>query len=139
MEKICQKCQTSKNISEYHLDNSRPDGYSYVCKKCRSIHRGAYYEINKQKLRENYNPEQERNKRLRLKYGISENEYQEMYSNQNGKCWICQGTFDKLNVDHCHNTNVVRGLLCSLCNTSLGGFKDSIQNLERAILYLKGE
>lgn len=41
-----------------------------------------------------------------------------------------------LEVDHCHQTNQVRGLLCGPCNRALGLLKDNIGNLERAIAYL---
>ena len=43
-----------------------------------------------------------------------------------------------LNVDHCHETGKIRGLLCHNCNRALGLFKDNVEFLERAILYLKG-
>lgn len=43
----------------------------------------------------------------------------------------------KLMLDHCHKTNKIRGLLCGLCNTGLGSFKDKIWVFERAIKYLK--
>jgi len=39
-------------------------------------------------------------------------------------------------IDHCHETGVVRGVLCRDCNTGLGNFKDDIGNLQCAILYL---
>lgn len=41
------------------------------------------------------------------------------------------------NVDHCHSTGKVRGILCSKCNIGLGMFKDNIASLETAIEYLK--
>lgn len=41
------------------------------------------------------------------------------------------------NVDHCHKTGKVRGILCSKCNRALGGFSDNIDNFKRAIEYLK--
>jgi len=40
-------------------------------------------------------------------------------------------------VDHCHTSNKIRGLLCTNCNTSLGGFKESVSNLENAVKYIK--
>lgn len=40
-------------------------------------------------------------------------------------------------IDHDHKTNKVRGVLCDLCNKGLGQFKDSIESLEKAIIYLK--
>lgn len=75
------------------------------------------------------------------KYGITLEDYNIMFSNQNGCCKICgthQSELPKaLAVDHCHKTNNVRGLLCQTCNTSLGGFKDNIDLLQNAIDYLK--
>jgi len=41
-----------------------------------------------------------------------------------------------LAVDHCHNTNKVRELLCSACNILLGKAKDNISILQSAINYL---
>jgi hypothetical protein len=39
-------------------------------------------------------------------------------------------------VDHDHETNKVRGLLCNSCNKALGLFKDSPNILNQAINYL---
>ena len=41
-------------------------------------------------------------------------------------------------IDHCHDTETFRGWLCHKCNRALGGFDDSIDTLNRAINYLKG-
>jgi len=74
------------------------------------------------------------------KYGITEADYNQMFVNQNGRCLICKNTAEKgkrLFVDHCHETGKVRGLLCNLCNSGLGFFKDSSANLKNAIKYLK--
>ncbi|WP_282202320.1 endonuclease domain-containing protein [Kitasatospora fiedleri] len=39
-------------------------------------------------------------------------------------------------VDHCHDTNTVRGALCQSCNFMLGNAKDSVDTLLSAIKYL---
>lgn len=136
--KACQKCNIDKPINEFHRDNSRNDGRAYVCKACRRTHRHAYYERQKEKLRANYNPEEARNIRLVRTYGITSKDYDAMVKAQNGVCAICcQTSYKNLHVDHDHDTGRVRGLLCSPCNTSLGGFRDSIENLKRAIKYLE--
>ncbi len=61
--------------------------------------------------------------------------------NHCGKCDICGGAGDgrwgELNIDHCHDTNDFRGMLCSNCNRALGYFKDNIELLEKAVQYLK--
>lgn len=51
------------------------------------------------------------------------------------ECVIC-GTKESLVVDHCHKTNVVRGMLCSHCNRGLGHFRDDPELLEFARIYL---
>ena len=52
------------------------------------------------------------------------------------KCEICQRSL-KLNRDHCHKTNLTRGLLCTPCNVMLGLARDNIEVLEQAIDYLE--
>ena len=61
-----------------------------------------------------------------------------MVEEQKGLCKICQNPPGQkgLVVDHCHVQGHVRGLLCGLCNASLGGFKDSVGLLSRAAKYL---
>jgi len=60
---------------------------------------------------------------------------------QNYSCAICgiqeEELTKKLAVDHNHETNIVRGLLCNGCNLGLGQFKDSVVLLSFAIEYLE--
>jgi hypothetical protein len=74
---------------------------------------------------------------LRLKYNLTPEEYDTIFQEQEGKCAICQQPADKLCVDHCHDTNRVRGLLCLSCNFALGQFKDHPERLERAAEYVR--
>jgi hypothetical protein len=65
-----------------------------------------------------------------------------MCQEQENSCAICgkeepARRYKTFNVDHCHHTGKVRGLLCRQCNMALGGFNDDIGLLEKAILYLK--
>lgn len=81
----------------------------------------------------------QRNKNYRLmrKYGITLEEYELLYEEQNGKCFICSHWYAVLHIDHCHSTGIVRKLLCNGCNTGLGLFRESIPNLRGAINYLE--
>lgn len=74
---------------------------------------------------------------FKRKYGMSIADYEAMRELRSGRCDIClqQKT---LNVDHCHATGRVRGLLCRECNTALGQFKDSPEALMRAAGYVAG-
>lgn len=77
---------------------------------------------------------------FRRRYGITIDQYNELADKQNGVCAICQETCKsgrRLAVDHCHATGKIRGLLCMDCNRSIGGLKDSIELLEKAVSYLK--
>lgn len=104
-----------------------------------------YYEANKDAVKArskaSYSPEYDRKKHLRQKYGLTVEDYNQMFDSQGGKCAICgkhQSEDEKtFCVDHNHDTGAVRGLLCSKCNKALGGFGDSIEMLNRATKYLK--
>lgn len=90
------------------------------------------------------NKRTEMHKYLVNKFGITIDDYERIYNKQGGVCAICgqpeirryNGNIIKLAVDHCHETGKVRGLLCSMCNLSLGGFNDSADLLKNAINYL---
>jgi len=73
-------------------------------------------------------------------YGIDSAEYAEIYESQGRMCAICnrnRGVSKKLSVDHCHETGVIRGLLCGPCNRDvLGHLRDDKTSLQRAIDYL---
>lgn len=85
-----------------------------------------------------------RNSNFKTKYGISLEQYRTMFAGQNGVCSICglpekrisRGNLTRLSVDHCHDTNKVRGLLCNRCNTAIGCFGDNIDIMASAISYL---
>lgn len=78
---------------------------------------------------------------LKNKYNITVKDYNLLFKNQNGACAICglhQSNFEKrLYVDHNHNTEVVRALLCVNCNMLIGHAREDIEVLNKAINYLK--
>jgi len=75
----------------------------------------------------------------RKNMGVTPKVVEELLNLQDGRCCICQHSFDQRKpfVDHDHQSGLIRGLLCSQCNSVLGFAKDQIPRLERAILYLK--
>jgi hypothetical protein len=78
--------------------------------------------------------------RIKSMYGITENYYLNLYSNQDGKCAICKEAIElrskRTHIDHDHETLEVRGLLCHYCNTAIGLFKENTQTMKNAISYL---
>jgi hypothetical protein len=73
-------------------------------------------------------------------YGITQADYDAMLERQQHRCKICRrhkSEFKRrLHVDHCHTTKKVRGLLCDMCNTGLGRFRDDVTLLFSAVQYL---
>ena len=79
-----------------------------------------------------------RNQRLK-KYGLSQDDYLRLLQEQEGGCAVCtepEPTDGSLDVDHCHTTGVVRGLLCRKCNRGVGLFNDNPELLAAASQYL---
>jgi len=79
------------------------------------------------------------------KYGLSLEDYSKLLTIQNGACAVCLQPEQALNknknpkhlaVDHDHQANRVRGLLCQNCNTAIGLMGDDIIRLRAAITYL---
>ena len=96
--------------------------------------RVAYF---KQYHSEKENKERERVGQLRRKYGITNEEYDEMFKKQDGRCLVCGETSDKvLCVDHDHKTGRVRGLLCYRCNTALGHLRDDPEIIMKLYEYM---
>jgi len=79
--------------------------------------------------------------RLRKKFGITLEDYNNMVQVQNSRCAICNTHVNSLPrilyVDHDHSSNKVRGLICQKCNSALGLFKDNIAALQASIFYLQ--
>lgn len=74
------------------------------------------------------------------RYGLSPEQYYELYKAQDGKCKICGKKLpdgEYLHVDHNKETGEVRGLLCKGCNIGLGSFKDNPESLINAAKYIK--
>lgn len=73
------------------------------------------------------------NRRKKI-YGLDPDAYLALFNKQFGMCVGCLVPLDTLapfdvHIDHCHDTGVVRGILCSSCNLGLGHLKS-----DRAIL-----
>jgi len=98
---------------------------------------------------ENYrknNPDANRNKHYKKRYGITVDQYEAMAKAQNYLCAICglpeskkrkDGTDSILAVDHDHTTGAVRELLCVGCNHMLGNIENRNVSLDAIAAYIK--
>ena len=158
--KVCKVCVVEKPLNEFpsfirkprnpnstkNVQNKiPPEGrlyYGGTCKKCKNKNRN-----NQMRQKGIENPEW-RTKRidhgkwykLESKFGLTKEDYHNLLEEQNNCCAICgainNGKYGYFSVDHCHQTNMVRGLLCSECNLGLGKFKDNPTFFYRAASYL---
>jgi len=66
------------------------------------------------------------------RYGMTLDDYNDMFDKQNGRCAICDThqmkLKSKLFVDHCHETGQIRALLCNKCNSMLGGLESPMRD-----------
>ena len=137
--RTCKICNELKPLTEFYqtVRNGTHYGYHGKCKKCY---------VKKQQ--ENYDPIKKRDENLKRVYGIGIEEYNILLEEQGHKCAICGsldskgrksgrgGGVDVFYVDHCHITGKVRGLLCNICNRSMGYLGDNTKTLQSMIDYL---
>lgn len=78
------------------------------------------------------------------RYGLTRDQVEAMLAAQGGRCAICSVELagarlerDSPQIDHCHATGKARGILCRLCNTGLGNFRDDRALMRTAIAYLE--
>ena len=131
--KTCTKCGITKDINDFYKRGGKisPETRHNHCKECTKKRVSETPSIIK------------REQALKRMYGITQQDYDRMITEQNHQCAIC-GTTDpggrhKSNyfvVDHCHTTGKVRKLLCHHCNTALGLVGDNTSTLQKMIEYL---
>lgn len=125
--KRCADCGLEKNLEEFVKNRSKKSGRGSYCKPCWNVR------IKRHK-QERYGGH--RNFLLQKRYGITEADLERMLADQEGLCAICRVKPAK-HVDHCHETGIVRGLLCFGCNRGLGKASDDPALLRRGLSYLE--
>lgn len=168
INKICCKCKVEKPKEDFGTRSRNSDGKRGRCKLCEIEDRKIYLTPekiemgritsrkwlfkNREEARRKQiiwcekNKERRRNwqrkNQLKIRYGITQEQYNQMLIDQNYKCKICFSNNPGNNsknfyVDHCHKTNIIRGLLCVHCNMAIGQFNDNFENIKRASYYVE--
>lgn len=75
----------------------------------------------------------------KYKYGLTSEQRQNMYVEQNGCCVICGQpvSYEKIYVDHNHKTGKVRSLLCNRCNIFVGFVEGTPELINPILKYLE--
>jgi hypothetical protein len=163
LHRTCSKCGQEKPLDSAYAWQYKAKGVRQGrCKECFAslmkerqktpelrAHRRAYHHANKEKRnaqrRSNYDPRRSKHSHLKLKYGISIEEYEALLEAQNGVCAVCgqpetarnQHGVKSLAVDHCHKQNKVRALLCAACNVAIGHIREDPEYAARLLDYVE--
>jgi hypothetical protein len=146
-ERPCDRCQRVFVVSTQNRSTT------WRCDECRPLHKldeqRRYWSENRERLtaaqsrRYRNDVDRHRDYHLRRLYGLTLVEYNELVEIQAGRCKICGRTAEeakerhgRLHVDHDHQTGVVRGLLCSRCNRTLGLVDEDVTLLVKMMGYL---
>jgi Recombination endonuclease VII len=151
-EKKCAACKQVLPVSEFHKAGKYLQG---KCKTCVGAFVAGWKAANRDKTRANQaayqrrwmarKPLAERSAKYRKDdlsrhYGMSVVEYDFQFAKQGGVCAICKmpcPSGRRLAVDHDHETEQRRGLLCAPCNTAIARM-DAIPNWAvAATIYLE--
>lgn len=132
------KCDRSKEYRKNNLESCKERSKNYT-RKLRDTNREEYNRSqreyrknNPEKFRKYYETRRDKPshhaavRRSRMKkYGITVDEYDKLFLQQDGKCAMCGKPSEKtLVVDHDHETKNVRSLLCERCNIMFGWIED---------------
>lgn len=124
--KRCPDCGMVKLLAEFPRNKRTKDGWACYCKKCHN-RRGR-------ESRSRYGGS--RHHHLSQRYGMTPAEFEERVKSQGGLCAICRRKA-AVQVDHDHETGIVRGVLCLHCNAALGALRDDLGRVYMAIDYLE--
>lgn len=135
-ERRCYVCKIVKPLVDFYTDRGATWGRAGRCIACAAIQNKRWRVENKEKA-----SLVSRKTHIKMKYGISWEEFERVYSTQDGRCAICTKELQKASrdtcIDHDHLTGVIRGVLCRKCNTGLGQFCDDLLVLKKAVTYLE--
>ncbi len=145
LPKKCTRCGIEKPHSEFGISRKAKGNsiavYRSHCKECSSTRAQQWYWENVDRAASN-----KRRSNL-AQYGLTLEQYEELHIAQSGVCAICgegepaahgrTGRKFLLSVDHCHETGIIRGLLCQRCNRAIGLLNDNTDLLKKAIDYLE--
>lgn len=135
MVKTCLSCKSEKALDDFYKFFDKWSNRHYASARCKPCHQ-EYKKENPVATARN-----RKNGKLKLRYGLTYEQWEQIRSNEAYSCMICgitESELDrKLDVDHCHASGRARGVLCNACNTMIGRAKDNVAVLRSAAAYLE--
>ena len=138
--KICTMCGVAKSTSSFrsrggsmrHLLKSR-------CNECLHQEYKRWIQGNPEKVREYRDRDPWTLIKRCSRRNINPEQLISVYEKQEECCAICKKEIEIVDsaIDHNHQTNEFRGILCKQCNRGLGMFLDSPFILRNALEYLQ--
>jgi Recombination endonuclease VII len=123
----CPACTEIKPLSDFPRNRATQTGYATYCKPCHN-------RISRDNREKHHGSN--RQYQLRRRYNIDSVSVEWLILQQSGLCAICKAGA-AAHIDHDHNTQQLRGILCFNCNRALGKFSDDADLLRSALSYLK--
>lgn len=111
------------------------------------LQKTEYYQKNRTRIRSRQQAWTRANKwrykaiykfnRMRAQYGLTPEEYKNLWEIQQGKCSLPSCPNGAECIDHDHESLMIRGLLCRPCNLALGNFRDNPALMREGALYIE--
>jgi hypothetical protein len=130
--KLCNGCGETKPLDAFYRNRR-----GKIIARCKPCHRRANRSYEQSGRRDRSRSRRRWRERLR-EYGLTVDDFDRMLVEQVGRCGACSAPLVKVNVDHCHQTGAVRGLLCGGCNSAAGMAGDDPARLRQIAAYLEG-
>lgn len=127
----CTKCGAEREQDKLRRDALRKHGNADWCRACYRRHASS---IRNSRV----DPATRKRWNRFIRYRIRPEELNAMLAAQGQQCAICEVAFgERFDVDHCHASGKVRGILCHPCNVKLAHVEDA-KFLAAALAYLAG-
>ena len=130
-KRVCTDCGETKNLEEFGPSERSHGGRKRFCKRCSTVRSLAWQRANARKVQV-----ARRAGLVRRTYGEDGVKAEQRRLNGEG-CDVCGGRGPRMAIDHCHDTNRVRGLLCKDCNLVIGWLNDDPARLRALADYLE--
>jgi len=166
VSKICTKCKQDKELKEFNVRSNSKDKHTWECRECnrQRIKEHSLKDITRARARRKQwnedNPEKYKKicqkmyikhkarfkaQNLKTMYNLDYKEFLRIKGEQGNRCAVCGemeiarygGVRKELSVDHDHDTGIIRGLLCSKCNTAIGLLNENEELCMKVAAYLQ--